>query len=102
MPAHTLPAPIAGGENAVALPDARSEDDALKEALELEFPDWAIWRSSSGVWYATRRGSPLTDAEMFAGLHHTVFAEDADVLRKEIRKQDAIEVDLVPRRTFGE
>lgn len=32
------------------------ETGAAKTELEAEFPDWAVWRSDGGRWYATQRG----------------------------------------------
>ena len=29
----------------------------IKAALEADFPDWKVWRSDAGRWYATRAGS---------------------------------------------
>ncbi|WP_285777806.1 hypothetical protein [Microtetraspora sp. NBRC 13810] len=45
--------------------------DAIRET----FPTWAVFRSDTGVYYGTRRGEWLTNAQIAAGLEQTVAAE---------------------------
>lgn len=58
--------------------------------LEDEFPDWHAWRSDSGHWYATRRGTsalPYLTNDVFM----TVDGENPDQLRTELLRQRAAE-----------
>ncbi|WP_228010664.1 hypothetical protein [Nonomuraea phyllanthi] len=50
--------------------------DAL-DALRVAFPAWSVFRSDAGVFYATRRGVRLRDADIDKGLRQTVCADDA-------------------------
>lgn len=52
----------------------------LKAAIEADFPDWKVWRSDAGRWYATRAGR-LSDEQLLGGLAMTVVADGADGLR---------------------
>jgi hypothetical protein len=63
-----------------------SEFNDAKATLEDEFPDWTVWRSDSGRWYATRSGS-LTDRQLLSGLAMTVAAETPEGLRVLLREQ---------------
>ncbi|MFG1618893.1 hypothetical protein ACGFI3_39595 [Nonomuraea wenchangensis] len=49
------------------------------ETLRAAFPAWALFRSDAGVFYATRRGVRLRDADVDKGLLQTVSADDAEV-----------------------
>ncbi|MCA2227606.1 hypothetical protein [Nonomuraea aurantiaca] len=46
------------------------------DALRATFPGWSFFRSDAGVFYATRRGVQLRNAEIDAGLQQTVSADD--------------------------
>ncbi|MET7459576.1 hypothetical protein [Nonomuraea sp. NPDC005501] len=46
------------------------------DALRATFPGWSFFRSDAGALYATRRGTPLRNAEIDAGLDQTVSADD--------------------------
>ncbi|MEV1245705.1 hypothetical protein AB0L53_12040 [Nonomuraea sp. NPDC052129] len=46
------------------------------DALRVTFPGWSFFRSDAGVFYATRRGVRLRNAEIDAGLQQTVSADD--------------------------
>jgi hypothetical protein len=46
------------------------------DALRVMFPGWAFFRSDAGAFYATRRGTPLRNAQIDAGLDQTVSADD--------------------------
>lgn len=50
----------------------RDDVDAVREA----FPDWSLFVSDEGIYYATRRGVRLTDDDIHRGLHQTVSAGD--------------------------
>jgi hypothetical protein len=52
----------------------------IKAAIEGDFPEWTVWRSDAGRWYATRAGR-LTDQQLQSGLAMTVAADNADSLR---------------------
>ncbi|MFB4311747.1 hypothetical protein [Actinomadura sp. GTD37] len=60
--------------------------DALKAAIEGDFPGWQVWRSDAGRWYATRSGD-LTDAQLQAGCAMTVAADDSAGLRLLLAEQ---------------
>ncbi|MGP3921554.1 hypothetical protein [Nonomuraea sp. 10N515B] len=48
------------------------------DVLRAAFPAWSVFRSDAGVFYATRRGVRLRDADIDKGLRQTVSAEDAE------------------------
>jgi hypothetical protein len=52
----------------------------IKAAIEADFPEWTVWRSDAGRWYATRAGR-LTDQQLLSGLAMTVAADTAESLR---------------------
>lgn len=52
-----------------------------------EFPDWTIWRSDAGRWWATRH-HPLTAEQRDAGYAMTVDADDPEGLRAQLRHQE--------------
>ncbi|WP_214413264.1 hypothetical protein [Sphaerisporangium fuscum] len=51
-----------------------------------EFPDWTIWRSDAGRWWATRH-HPLTERERDAGCAMTIDADDPEGLRDRLLEQ---------------
>ncbi|GII87667.1 hypothetical protein Ssi03_56570 [Sphaerisporangium siamense] len=51
-----------------------------------EFPDWTIWRSDAGRWWATRHRL-LTEEERDAGCAMTIDADDAEGLRERLLEQ---------------
>jgi hypothetical protein len=57
-----------------------------KAAIEDDFPEWTVWRSDAGRWYATRAGR-LTDQQLLSGLAMTVAADNADSLRSVLGDQ---------------
>jgi hypothetical protein len=62
-----------------------SFDQHLAE-IAREFPDWTIWRSDAGRWWATRH-HPLTAAQRDVGYAMTIDADDPEGLREQLRKQ---------------
>ncbi|MDA0633797.1 hypothetical protein OUY22_10235 [Nonomuraea sp. MCN248] len=54
-----------------------------------EFPQWTIWRSDAGRWWATRH-HPLSDAQRDAGGAMTIDADDPDNLREQLRDQQRL------------
>lgn len=46
------------------------------DALRATFPGWSVFRSDTGIFYGTRCGTRLSTAEINAGLHQTVSADD--------------------------
>ena len=52
-----------------------------------EFPEWTIWRSDAGRWWATRHHL-LTSAQREAGCAMTIDADDPDGLRGQLREQE--------------
>jgi hypothetical protein len=58
----------------------------IKAAIEGDFPDWMVWRSDAGRWYATRAGN-LTDQQLLSGYAMTVAADNADSLRGLLSEQ---------------
>jgi hypothetical protein len=65
--------------------------DQEHERLQEQHPDWRVWRSDGGSWLATRRGRPLTNAQMYAGLASTLMEDTAEELRGALRCQAQIE-----------
>jgi hypothetical protein len=53
-----------------------------------EFPQWTIWRSDAGRWWATRH-QPLSDAQRDAGFAMTIDADDPAALREQLREQES-------------
>ena len=53
---------------------------SIKAEIEAEFPEWTVWRSDAGRWYATRAGR-LTDQQLSSGHAMTVAGDSADALR---------------------
>ncbi|GII52502.1 hypothetical protein Pth03_08910 [Planotetraspora thailandica] len=52
-----------------------------------EFPEWTIWRSDAGRWWATRH-HPLTVRQREAGCAMTIDADDPEGLRRQLRQQE--------------
>lgn len=52
-----------------------------------EYPQWTIWRSDAGRWWATRH-RPLDAAQRDAGCAMTIDADDPDGLRGRLRDQE--------------
>ncbi|MEV7966732.1 hypothetical protein AB0O34_12210 [Sphaerisporangium sp. NPDC088356] len=65
--------------------DGMSFDRHLAE-IAREFPDWTIWRSDAGRWWATRH-HPLTEEERDAGCAMTIDADDPEGLRERLLEQ---------------
>lgn len=53
------------------------------------YPDWTIWRSDAGRWWATRH-HPLTAAQREAGCAMTVDADDPESLQEKLREQEEL------------
>ncbi|GLW09061.1 hypothetical protein Misp01_41900 [Microtetraspora sp. NBRC 13810] len=51
-----------------------------------EYPDWTIWRSDAGRWWATRH-HPLSVAEREAGCAMTIDADTPGELREQLTDQ---------------
>lgn len=51
------------------------------------YPGWRIWRSDRGTWWASRKGRPLGDAELTAGLSATVAADSLPALTEQLAGQ---------------
>ncbi|WP_283139812.1 hypothetical protein [Rhizohabitans arisaemae] len=62
-----------------------SADQRLTEIAH-DYPDWTIWRSDAGRWWATRH-RPLTPAEREAGCAMTIDADDSDGLAERLAVQ---------------
>jgi hypothetical protein len=62
--------------------------DILREA----FPAWSLFCSDAGVFYATRRGVHLRDADIDKGLRQTVSADDAENFVSLLRDQTRLAV----------
>ncbi|RJL24147.1 hypothetical protein [Bailinhaonella thermotolerans] len=62
-----------------------SVDRHLAE-IAREFPDWTIWRSDAGRWWATRHRS-LSQAEREAGCAMTIDADGPGELRTRLEDQ---------------
>ncbi|MEQ4715730.1 hypothetical protein [Nonomuraea sp. B19D2] len=52
-----------------------------------EHPQWTIWRSDAGRWWATRH-HPLSAAQRAEGCAMTIDADDPDALRDQLRDQE--------------
>jgi len=51
-----------------------------------EFPDWTIWRSDAGRWWATRH-HPLTSAQRDVGCAMTIDSDAPEGLREQLIDQ---------------
>jgi hypothetical protein len=58
----------------------------IKATIEADFPDWKVWRSDAGRWYATRAGR-LSDEQLLSGLAMTVAADAPENLRDLLGEQ---------------
>ncbi|GIH70875.1 hypothetical protein Mth01_31280 [Sphaerimonospora thailandensis] len=52
-----------------------------------DFPEWTIWRSDAGRWWATRH-RPLSPSQRATGCAMTVDADEPDGLRRQLRDQE--------------
>ncbi|WP_051866212.1 hypothetical protein [Streptosporangium roseum] len=59
---------------------------AAQAELAAAYPEWTIWRSNTGRWYATRK-APITKAEGIAGCVRTVHAVDPEELAGKLAEQ---------------
>ncbi|MEU6713812.1 hypothetical protein ABZ897_20250 [Nonomuraea sp. NPDC046802] len=62
------------------------------EALRTTYPGWSIFCSDEGVFYATRRGVRLREADIHRGLHQTVCTYDLATLAQLLQRQDRLTV----------
>ncbi|WP_433517537.1 hypothetical protein ACQP2T_19570 [Nonomuraea sp. CA-143628] len=62
------------------------------DALRATFPTWSFFRSDAGVFYATRRGVQLRNADIDKGLRQTVSADDMDTFVALLRDQSQMAV----------
>ncbi|MGI5273341.1 hypothetical protein ACQEUU_29630 [Nonomuraea sp. CA-218870] len=62
------------------------------DILRAAFPAWSLFCSDAGVFYATRRGVHLRDADIDKGLWQTVSADDAEVFVSLLRDQTQMAV----------
>ncbi|MEV0628203.1 hypothetical protein ACI2LC_34870 [Nonomuraea wenchangensis] len=62
------------------------------DVLRAAFPAWSLFRSDAGVFYATRRGVHLRDADVDKGLRQTVSANDAEVFVSLLQDQTRMAV----------
>lgn len=74
-----------------------TDDATVLAELKADWPSWDIFRSRGdggepAAWYAAR-WRVLTDAEMNAGLVHTLDADTAEQLRQALAEQHRIEAD---------
>ncbi|MDF5759291.1 hypothetical protein [Spongiactinospora sp. TRM90649] len=60
-----------------------------------EYPDWTIWRSDAGRWWATRH-HPLSLTEREAGLAMTIDADTPEGLREQLVDQRERAASLEP------
>ncbi len=63
-----------------------SFDQHLAE-IAREYPEWTIWRSDAGRWWATRH-HPLSSAQREAGCAMTIDADEPEGLRQLLRDQE--------------
>jgi hypothetical protein len=66
----------AGSQSIPRMADAQ----AVIEAIEEEFPGWAVWHSDAGIWYATWVGAPASRSA-------TLSSDTADGLRIRLRRE---------------
>lgn len=66
------------------------ECSAQQAQLSQEFPDWHIWISRGGRWWATRRGNARLSRHHDSRWSMTVDADTPDELRKTVQLQQGI------------
>ena len=59
------------------------------DALRATFPGWSFFCSDAGVFYATRSGVQLRNAQIDGGLQQTVSAEDVGTFVALLQEQQA-------------
>jgi hypothetical protein len=64
-------------------------DPAVPAVITEQFPDWALWLSGTGRWWASRR-TRLTAADLAAGCALFLHADDLEALVSQIRAQQAL------------
>lgn len=62
---------------------------AVKTLIQREFPDWSIWCSDAGRWYATRHVAPTAE-QADAGCDHTVDADTPEDLAARLAEQERL------------
>jgi hypothetical protein len=82
-----VPAPVRRA-GAMAQPHASAQDETGDHiaAIHAAFPEWRVWRSDEGCWWATRR-CPLRPSLWPEGYALTVAADDVGALRSAIGSQ---------------
>jgi hypothetical protein len=55
--------------------------------IEEQFPDWGIWQSDTGRWWASRRGA-LSAGQRRAGCVPYLRADDPDGLIEKLNEQE--------------
>ncbi|MGN9786906.1 hypothetical protein ACTMTF_36170 [Nonomuraea sp. ZG12] len=73
-------------------PEQSSYERYDLDVLRAAFPAWALFRSDAGVFYATRRGVHLRDADIDKGLRQTVSADDAEIFVSLLQDQTRMAV----------
>ncbi|MET8007643.1 hypothetical protein [Nonomuraea glycinis] len=68
------------------------------QELATQYPNWVVWCGATdtgpGSWYATRRGMPLSDHQINAGMAQTVSGDDDAALVRELQWQHEIAFQL--------
>ncbi|SDI05762.1 hypothetical protein SAMN05421505_13222 [Sinosporangium album] len=62
---------------------------AQLEELRRQWPEWFIWNSDAGNWYATRRGA-VSGSLPFDGYANTVDADTAAILIGKLQRQEEL------------
>lgn len=64
-------------------------DPADPAVITEQFPDWTLWLSGTGRWWASRR-TALAAADLAAGCVLFLHADDLETLAGQIRAQQAL------------
>ncbi|MFC7592488.1 hypothetical protein ACFQYP_58780 [Nonomuraea antimicrobica] len=75
-------------------PEQDSKERYDLDVLRAAFPAWVLFCSDAGVFYATRRGVHLREADIDKGLQQTVSADDAEAFVSLLRDQTRMAVGL--------
>jgi hypothetical protein len=79
-----------------AIGNLKTTDDALTQARTRN-PDWGIWISNSGRYWATRRGNILLTEDAHPDWDMTVDADSLEELERQIKVQNGYDKPPVPR-----
>ncbi|MCP2335219.1 hypothetical protein [Actinomadura rupiterrae] len=61
------------------------------DELTARYPDWEIFSSRNGTLNVASRCAPLSDRELFRGLHMSIIRESVEGLREALAEEALVE-----------